>query len=117
MKLSHRIHQHVLIIVIEDKALDALTTPAFKTEVNKLLEENLSKHLIIDLSNLQFIDSAGFGSILSILKTLTKSEGDIKLSCMSKPIRAIFELVCMHKIFQIFNTTEEALQACLIINR
>jgi anti-sigma B factor antagonist len=37
--------------------------------------------------------------------------GQLKLCCMAKPVRSIFELVRMHKIFEIHITEEEALRS------
>ena len=48
-------------------------------------------------SELQFVDSTGLGTIVSCLKMLNGSGGDLKLCGMSKSIRALFELVRMHR--------------------
>ena len=37
--------------------------------------------------------------------------GDLKLCAMSKQVRAVFELVRMHRIFEIYPTKEEAVRA------
>ena len=71
----------------------------------------VSNKVIFDLSQLLFVDSSGLGAFLSALRTLNTQGGDLKLCGMTKQVRVLFELVRMHRIFEIFNTQEEALRA------
>jgi anti-sigma B factor antagonist len=67
--------------------------------------------VILDLGRLRFIDSSGLGAMLSCLRQLNAAGGDLKLCGMSKAVRAVFELVRMHKIFDIYGTREQAVSA------
>ncbi len=67
--------------------------------------------MIFDMSKLEFIDSSGCGVILSCLRKINSKDGDIKLFGLTKPVRTLFELIRMHRIFDIFNTKEEAVKA------
>jgi anti-sigma B factor antagonist len=54
------------------------------------------------------------GRFISCLRKLNAKGGDLKLCRMSKQVRAVFELVRMHRIFDIFDifgTREEAVRA------
>jgi phosphoserine phosphatase RsbU/P len=111
MRIKHEKVGDILIITPEGESLDARDASKFKELVLKLINENNSHEVICDLNQLQFIDSSGLGSMLSVLRELNSRGGDLKLSCMNKPIRTMFELVKMHKIFEIFNTTDEAVSS------
>lgn len=111
MELTHEVKGELLIIRIEEENLDAKAAPLFKKQVTDLVNESHIHRVILDLSKLNFIDSTGLGSFLSILRMLNGAHGDLKLCHMSRPIRTIFELVCMHKIFEIYNTVEEAIRS------
>jgi len=67
--------------------------------------------LVIDLGRLRFVDSSGLGAFISCLRKLNAKGGDLKLCGMQKPVRAVFELVRMHRIFDIYATREEAVRA------
>jgi anti-sigma B factor antagonist len=45
------------------------------------------------------------------LKVVHASGGELKLCAMSKSLRALFELVRMHRVFDIYNSREEATRA------
>lgn len=89
--------------------LDASNAGEFKRDIAPVLQANT--RVVIDLSRLRFVDSSGLGAMLSCLRQLSAKSGDLKLSGMSKQVRALFELVRMHRIFDIYNTREEAVDA------
>jgi len=97
------------VLTIPGESLDASNAKDFKRDVMPIMERNLK--VVLDMSKLQFVDSSGLGAILSCLRRLNASGGDLKLCGMTKPVRALFELVRMHRIFDIFNTREEAVSA------
>jgi anti-sigma B factor antagonist len=100
----------VIVAHLEDDILDASNTKEFKREIAPLITPGTK--LIFDLSSLKFVDSSGLGALLSCLRQLNASGGVLKLCAMIKPVRALFELVRMHRVFEIFNTQEEAIRSC-----
>jgi anti-sigma B factor antagonist len=99
----------VVVVEIPGPSLDASNAKDFKNEVSPFLA-NESK-VVFDMQHLGFVDSSGLGSILSCLRQLNASGGDLKLCGMTKPVRALFELVRMHRIFDIYDTREQAIAA------
>ena len=67
--------------------------------------------VLLDMSHLQFVDSSGIGAILSCLRKLSASGGELKLFGLSKPVQGVFQVTRMHRIFDIFDTRDEALRA------
>jgi anti-anti-sigma factor len=117
MEIDHTVKNHVLIITPLGTNLDAKESSDFKERVLRLINDNKSHHVIVDLNQVTFIDSSGLGSFLSILRRLNSEGGDLKLSSMTKAVRSMFELVSMHKIFEIFNSTDDALHAIEVTSR
>lgn len=89
--------------------LDASNAPEFKRDMAPVLQSNTK--LVLDLSRLRFVDSSGLGAVLSCLRQLSARNGDMKLCGMSKQVRDTFELVRMHRIFDIAGTKDEAVHA------
>jgi anti-sigma B factor antagonist len=67
--------------------------------------------LLFDLEKLKFVDSSGLGALLSCLRQVTAVKGELKLCGMAKPVHALFELVRMHRVFDILITRDEALRS------
>src|SRR5450631_1842779 len=97
------------VVVVPGTTLDANNANDFKAAMLPLFTEH--GEVILDLSKLKFVDSSGLGAMLSCLRQLSAKSGDLKLCGMSKQVRALFELVRMHRIFDIYGTKEEAARA------
>lgn len=99
---------NILILTPKIAALDAKDSSEFKEKIYELINQHQCYNVVFDLSKVFFIDSSGLGSFLSILRTLHTKGGEMKLACLNKPIRTMFELVSMHKILEIYNSTDDA---------
>ncbi len=99
----------VTIALIPVKELDAGNAGELKRLMAPVLESSSS--VVIDLSRLEFIDSSGLGAILSWLRQMSERGGDLKLCGLTKQVRSAFELVRMHRIFDIFENRAEAVRA------
>jgi anti-sigma B factor antagonist len=99
----------VTVVEVPTEELDAGNSADFKREVTPLLDATTK--IVFDLSRLRFVDSSGLGAFISCLRKLNAKGGDVKLCGMSKQVRGVFELVRMHRIFDIYPTKEEAVRA------
>lgn len=97
------------VVLIPEKNLAANNAAAFKEAMAPVLQTN--KRVVLNLSQLQFIDSSGLGAILSCLKKLHALNGALNLCCASKPILSLFELVRLNRVFSIYETQEAAVSA------
>jgi anti-sigma B factor antagonist len=94
----------VATVPVED--LDASNAAEFKRDMTAVIETH--PKLVLDLSRLRFVDSSGLGAFISCLRKANAKGGDLKLTGMSKQVRGVFELVRMHRVFDIYATNEEA---------
>jgi anti-sigma B factor antagonist len=100
---------NVAVAAVPVEELDASNAGEFKHDIAPLLE--VHTQMVLDLSRLRFVDSSGLGAFISCLRKLNAKGGDLKLCGMSKQVRAVFELVRMHRVFDILATREEAVRA------
>lgn len=99
----------VAVATVPVDELDASNSGEFKRDIAPVLQANTK--LVLDLGRLRFVDSSGLGAMLSCLRQMTAKSGDLKLYGMSKQVRALFELVRMHRIFDIYGSRDEAVHA------
>jgi anti-sigma B factor antagonist len=109
MQLTIETVQNIAVVKVHVEQLDASNSDDFKREVAPVLAQNT--RMILDLGQLQFVDSSGCGAILSCLKSLTSAGGDLKLACVTRPVRNVFELIRLHRICEIFDTRDGAVRA------
>ena len=111
MRVTSETSDSVTIVMLHGDSLDAGNVADFKREMAPLIEGSVK--MVMDLSAVQFVDSSGLGGILSCLRLISGQGGALVLCSMTKPVRTLFELVRMHRIFDIVNTREEALKLVL----
>ena len=99
----------VAVATIPIEELDAGNASEFKRDMMPVLEAHAK--LVLDLGRLRLVDGSGLVAFISCLRKLNAKGGDLKLSAMSKQVRAVFELVRMHRVFDILATSDEAVRA------
>lgn len=111
MEIEHTMKNDILVITFEADRLDAKDAAQFKQNVISLINKTEKNQVVFDLNKLNFIDSSGVGIFLSILRFLNSRGGELKLAGITQPVRTILELVSMHKIFEIFKTSDDAVSS------
>ena len=71
--------------------------------------EGVDKRVVVDLGNVEFIDSSGLGALISSLKVLRGNGGDLVLCSMSSQVHTVFEITRLLRVFEVFNDVETAL--------
>lgn len=111
VKFEHTFQNDILIIVPQIDRLDIKNGAAFRDGLIEMIR-NLDKYdFILDLEQIQYIDSAGLGAFLSLLRFLNKQKGILKIINMCTPVQTVFEIVFMKSLFDIYSTKEEALNS------
>ena len=106
MEITERRIEDMDVLVLNGR-LDAASAKDLKNRVNHLVQENRVK-LIVEMENVDFIDSSGLGSLVSSLRVVNERGGDVKVAGLQKQVRSIFELTRLHRIFGIFDDVEAA---------
>ena len=87
--------------------LDAHTAPQFEQAIQNLIEESRYK-IIISMSDLNYISSAGLGVFMGFIEEIRNRDGDIKLCSMSDKVYKVFDLLGFPALYQIFKEEVEA---------
>ena len=109
MKLSTEKIGDVIVVTVLTEVLDASNAEEFKIATAPILEKN--NKVVFEISQIKFMDSSGCGTLLSYLRQLKSSNGNLKLCGVQEPIRMLFELVRINRIIEIFDTKEEAVKS------
>ena len=95
-----------LVTVAASERLDAANVEAFKAKAQAAIED--SDALIIDFALTTFIDSVGLGSLVGLLKSCSQRRIPLAVACLTPQVRQIFELTHLYRLFDIFDTAEQA---------
>lgn len=93
--------------------MTASTAERFREAIGHWLAANGAvKNVILDLGGVENIDSSGLGAIVASLKRIGDRGGDLKIARLQRKARLVFKITRAYKVFEIFDTVEEALRAC-----
>jgi anti-sigma B factor antagonist len=109
MNLQTETRNDVVIIYVKEERLDAHNSGELKNEMQRIFEEG-KKNLLIDLHDVRFIDSSGLGALVSGFKNAISHQGNLKLATLQTQVKSMFELTRLHRVFEIFPSTVEALE-------
>ncbi len=104
---SRALSETTCILEIEGE-VDVYTSPQLKQDLVALAEQG-TKHIVIDLSKVEYLDSTGLGVLIGGLKRLREAGGNMALVGPGMRIQRIFEITGLNKIFDIYATEAEAL--------
>ncbi len=100
---------HSLVIRFEGiDSLDARVSSRLKADLEDVLDDSALK-IAIDLSTIEFIDSSGFGALISLLKKVRVKGGQLFLCGLNSEVRDLMSILQLEQVFVVRNTIEEAI--------
>jgi len=88
---------------IDMKTSDALTV------VLRDLADKKTTQIIVNLENVDFMDSSGLAALVECLQRVRKYNGRLRLFGLSKNLMEVIKIVKLDSVFSIFSTEKEAL--------
>ncbi len=95
------------VLVLLSGELDAYHSIEFKEKMIEVIKGN-GKKILIDMTDLNYIDSAGLGALVSLLKRASENSKELRLFGLKGNVKKVFELTRLNMVFKIFDTFEEA---------
>jgi anti-anti-sigma factor len=88
--------------------LDAFSEPTFRKVVGKYIEDG-PKHIVLDLSKIDFVDSSGLGALVQLVKKAQSVEGSLQI--VSNPrVTQTVKLVRLEQFLSLQPSVETALE-------
>jgi anti-sigma B factor antagonist len=96
-------------IVVLKGDVDLESSPAAREVLLKSVEG--CGKVLVDLSSVTYIDSSGVASLVEALQAAKRNGGRFALVAASDPTRRVLELARLDKVFTMYTTVDEGLQA------
>jgi len=105
---DHSTHKDVVVLTVKG-FIDTTTAPEFEKKFLGVLNEKKYK-LVIDLKDVNYISSAGWGIFISEIKRIRSQKGDLVLVGMNSEVGEVFELLEFNTILKSFPNVDSALK-------
>lgn len=90
--------------------IDVATSPTLRERLIDLVNDGATR-LVLDLEAVDFLDSTGLGTIVSVLKRVRTHGGDLRLVCTEARIRRLFEITGLDKAVPLHASLDDAISA------
>src|SRR5689334_25417545 len=88
--------------------IDLHISPAVTAELNGVIDRK-PERLVVDLSEVSYIDSAGLAALIQAMQKVEGYGGKFMLCGLQETVRSIFEISRLDQVFQIFPDADAAL--------
>jgi anti-anti-sigma factor len=89
-------------IIKPNGSLTAMNSQDFQMELTQSLKQPHTESLLLDMENIDFLDSAGLMSLVRVLQLAIGLGKNFSLCALSPSVRIIFEVTQLEKSFTIF---------------
>jgi anti-sigma B factor antagonist len=103
-------HQGTWRVVSVNGEIDVHTGPALRDHLLAALAQG-DDLLVVDLSQVSFLDSSGLGVLVTVHKRARLTDGELRIAGCRQPVATIFQITALDRAFCIYPTVEDALAA------
>lgn len=96
----------LLFVKVLAERIDAAAALTFKDSLREITGEAKASHVILDLSDVEFIDSSGLGAVVAVMK-LMGSTKRLDLAGLTPTVAKVFRLTRMDSIFTIYDSVDD----------
>jgi len=96
------------MVVSVNGRMDAASAPDFEKNMQEMIDSG-KRAFAVDLSELEYISSAGLRAILSIAKRLKALNGNLCIASLRGPVKEVFEISGFSSIIPIYDNVDAAL--------
>ena len=87
--------------------IDLHVSPSVTASLNARIEKK-PQRLVVDLSDVTYIDSAGLAALIEAMQKVEGYGGKFLLAGLQETVRSIFEISRLDQVFQIFPDVDAA---------
>jgi len=99
----------VILLALDGNILGGPESTEINQNLLKFIEEGYKK-FIIDLSNVNIMNSSGLGTLIASLSTIKKNGGFLRIAGANSKIQNLFNVTKLNTVFELSESVDSALQ-------
>ena len=110
VKLTSRQVGDVTVIDAAGRITLGEAASAFRDKIRDLVAKG-NKKILLNLSEVSYIDSSGIGELVSGFTTITNNGGQFKLIGLSKRVKDLLQITKLYTVFEVFDDETQAVRS------
>ncbi|HEY6905910.1 MAG TPA: STAS domain-containing protein [Ignavibacteriaceae bacterium] len=110
MKTKVNERYEAVVIELKGNVMGGEDTKEFNDLLHKLIDEG-KKNVVVDLSDVKFMNSSGLGMMIGGLTTMKKTGGNLKLARVTEKIESLLIITKLITIFEFYDNVDDAIKS------
>ena len=110
MRLSDRVVDNIVILQPKGKIMGGPDTSLLHDKLHEYIEQNRKK-VVIDLSEVDWMNSTGLGILIAGYTTLRNQQGELKLANVTEKIQSLLTITKLVTVFEAYDSVDEAIKS------
>ena len=110
MKLNNYEKNGVAILEPKGKIMGGPDATVLHDKLHEFMENGIKK-VVIDMSQVEWMNSTGLGILISGLTTLRNNQGELKLANITGKIQSLLTITKLISVFEAFDSVEDAIKS------
>ncbi len=107
MAIKEKIQGDVALLQVSGKLMGGEETKEVHEKVKSLLADGIKK-IVIDVSDVKWLNSSGLGMLISCLTSVTNAEGQLKIAGATEKINSLLMITKLITVFDTYETVDRA---------
>ena len=110
MQIAQRETGTVTVLDLSGKITLGEGDTLLKDKLHSLLHQG-KKSVLLNLAEVNYVDSAGLGALVSAYTTVTREGGSLKLANVTRKLQDLLSITKLLTVFETFDSEDEALRS------
>jgi anti-sigma B factor antagonist len=110
MKASTRQVEEVIVMDLSGRITLGEGSVVLKDNIRELLAKG-NKKILLNLGNVNYIDSSGIGELVSAFTTVRNQGGELKLLNLTKKVHDLLQITKLYTVFDVKDDEATAIKA------
>ena len=105
------IHGITMVRLLDDRLVEGNEIDDLSQELYRLIESEGRRKVVLNLSSVEFISSAGLGKLVVLQKKVNAHGGTLRFCCIRPEVHGVFTVTKLDRLFDIRESEADALSA------
>jgi anti-sigma B factor antagonist len=109
LRLSNRVQEGVAVVDCDGRVIFGEESASLRDAVKDLINKN--KQIVLNLGGVNYIDSGGLGTLVSLYTTARNAGGTLRLANLTQRVGDLLQVTKLLTVFEVFDSVDEAVKS------